>query len=66
MWDADSLLADPTVSDYLGKEPTISASDQEDFGKKVSGATLHQPLSFIISSWSNVCRRVEIVDLFGP
>ena len=64
MWDADSLLADRTVSDYLGKEPTISASDHEEFGKKVS-AIPHQSLSFIISSWSNVCRRVE-VDLFGP
>jgi hypothetical protein len=36
-WNADSLLADPTVSDYLGKEPIISASDHEDFGKEVGG-----------------------------
>ncbi|KAJ7842101.1 hypothetical protein B0H14DRAFT_3140018 [Mycena olivaceomarginata] len=34
-WNADSLLADPTVSDYLGKEPIISASDHEDFGKEL-------------------------------
>ncbi|KAJ7940096.1 P-loop containing nucleoside triphosphate hydrolase protein [Mycena leptocephala] len=35
MWDADSLLSDPAVSDYLGEEPTISATDHEDFGKKL-------------------------------
>ncbi|KAJ7814970.1 hypothetical protein B0H14DRAFT_3878507, partial [Mycena olivaceomarginata] len=34
-WNADSLLADPTVSDYLGKEPIISASDHGDFGKEL-------------------------------
>ncbi|KAJ6616902.1 P-loop containing nucleoside triphosphate hydrolase protein [Mycena sp. CBHHK59/15] len=34
-WDADSLLADPSVSDYLGQEPTISASNHENFGKKL-------------------------------
>ncbi|KAJ7769539.1 hypothetical protein B0H14DRAFT_2632748 [Mycena olivaceomarginata] len=35
VWDADSLLADPAVSDHLDTEPTISESDGEDFGKKL-------------------------------
>ncbi|KAJ7909877.1 hypothetical protein B0H13DRAFT_2661314 [Mycena leptocephala] len=35
MWDADSLLADSTVSDCLGKEPSISDSDHEEFRKKL-------------------------------
>ncbi|KAJ7892261.1 hypothetical protein B0H14DRAFT_2686997, partial [Mycena olivaceomarginata] len=39
-WNADSLLADPTVSDYLGKEPIISASDHEDFGKEFGDRTI--------------------------
>ncbi|KAJ7696625.1 hypothetical protein B0H14DRAFT_2650171 [Mycena olivaceomarginata] len=34
-WNADSLLADPAISDRLGKEPTISGSDREGFGKKL-------------------------------
>ncbi|KAJ7799285.1 hypothetical protein B0H14DRAFT_2617213 [Mycena olivaceomarginata] len=34
-WNADSLLADPAVGDHLGKEPTISGSDREGFGKKL-------------------------------
>ncbi|KAJ6616574.1 hypothetical protein B0H10DRAFT_1949039 [Mycena sp. CBHHK59/15] len=35
VWDVDSLLADPTVNVYLGKDPTISASHHGDFGKKL-------------------------------
>lgn len=49
MWDADSLLSDPAVSDYLGEEPTISATDHEDFGKKVSEMVVQSSITLIHS-----------------
>ena len=66
MWDADSLLSDPAVSDYLGEEPTISATDHEDFGKKVSEMVVQSSITHsLFLSWSNAFRRAENGP-FGP
>ncbi|KAJ7776086.1 hypothetical protein B0H14DRAFT_2631734 [Mycena olivaceomarginata] len=58
-WNADSLLADPAVGDHLGKEPTISGSDCEGFGKK-----LEQSLSSC--GGRAIWPLVESVHISGP
>ncbi|KAJ6623891.1 hypothetical protein B0H10DRAFT_2008729 [Mycena sp. CBHHK59/15] len=77
MWDADSLLSDPAVSDYLGEEPTISATDHEDFGKKVSEMVVQSSIThslFLCCFWFSVHIRgafpvlstgITLVDLPG-
>ncbi|KAJ7920348.1 hypothetical protein B0H13DRAFT_1987178 [Mycena leptocephala] len=59
VWNADSLLADPAVSDHLGKEPTIPGSDGGDFGKKLE--------QFLSSCGGRaIWPLVESVHISGP
>ncbi|KAJ7480387.1 hypothetical protein B0H11DRAFT_2024898 [Mycena galericulata] len=59
VWNADSLLADPAVSNHLGKEPTISGSDGGDFGKKLE--------QFLSSCGGRaIWPLVESVHISGP